>query len=394
MMRSLLRCLAPLASLLLLFAALLMAGEPAAAQTPSAVSGTLFGFPGATSNPAAAVSAGLALSERWLGDDPFDNPAASPGFAAQASGALLHTSRQDLRADNRNFDETPAFFGASGFVVGLPPRGRFGLALYGCQPVLEKESSAFSRGNGTPNPANPPATIEADETAHELRTGLAISAAVGTGRIGAAVEWTRRDDHYLVTEQSGSPTAGTRQLDFTGDAIGYQVGATLDRGDSSEGGLKLGIGVRYLAPLSVDGPVAEDLLAGAVDSTVSAERESGWQLGTSARYAASPSVRVLASLGGRTAQTWQGFGVDAGREWEWKLGLEYHDARDPWTLRLGLGQEHQADVSVTRADDLGLGFGWRFSWLASDVGLVHRSLTRPSSPRSYEDRIVLTLRTQ
>jgi hypothetical protein len=389
MTRSLFRWLAPVASVLLLLAA----PRPGAADTPSALAGSLFGFPGATGNPAGAISAGLALSDRWLGDDPFDNPAASPGFAAQASGALLHSSRQDLRADNRNFDETPAFFGASGLVVGLPQRGRIGLALYACQPVLEKQSSAFSRGNGTPDPANPPATIQADMTAHEMRTGLAMSAAVGSGRIGGAVEWTRRDDHYRVTEESGSPTSGTRQLDFTGDAVGFQVGATLDRGDSSEGGLKLGIGIRYLAPLTVDGPVSEDLLTGNVDSTVSAERESGWQLGTSARYAASPSVRLLASLGGRSAQAWQGFGVDAGRQWEWKLGLDYHDARDPWTLRLGLGQEHQSEVSVTRADDLGLGFGWRFSWLATDLGLVHRSLTRPSSPRSYEDRIVLTLRT-
>ena len=60
---------------------------------------------------------------------------------------------------------------------------------------------------------------------------------------------------------------------------------------------------------------------------------------------------------------------------------------------MGLGQEHQSDVSVERADDLGLGFGWRFSGLTADVGLVHRSLTRPESPRSYEDRVLLTLRT-
>lgn len=388
MMRSPFRWLAPAASALLLLAA----PRPAAADT-STLAGSLFGFPGATGNPAAAASAGLALSDRWLGEDPFDNPAASLGFAAQASGALLHVSRQDLRADNRNYDETPAFFGASGLVVSLPQRGRIGLALYACQPVLEKESNAFSRGTATPNPAQPPGTIQGEESAHEMRTGLAMSAGVGSGRIGAAVEWTRRDDHYLVIEESGSPTAGTRQLDFTGDAIGFQVGATLDRGDSSDGGLKLGIGVRYLAALPVSGPLAEDLLTGSVDSTVSAERESGWQLGTSARYAASPSLRVRASLGGRTAQAWQGFGVTAGQQWEWKLGLEYHDARDPWTLRMGLGQEHQSDVSVERAEDLGLGFGWRFSRLTADFGLVHRSLTRPSSPRSYEDRVLLTLRT-
>jgi len=143
----------------------------------------------------------------------------------------------------------------------------------------------------------------------------------------------------------------------------------------------------------VDGPLTLDLLSARIDSTVTAERESGWQFGTSARYAANPALRVLASLGGRTAQAWDGFGLAAGREWEWKAGLEYHDARDPWTLRLGLGQEHQADVTVPRADDLGLGFGWRFSEFSADLGLVHRTLVRPSSPHSFEDRIVLTVRT-
>ena len=383
------RTLATLVGILLLLAA----GRPAAADTPPPLAGSLFSFPGSTGNPASASSAGFAMADRWLGDDPFDNPAALVGIGVQASGALLHSSRQDLRAANRNFDETPAFFGASGLVVGLPSRGRYGFSLYASQPVLQKESNAFSRGNGTPNPANPPGTIEAEETAHEVRSGLGVSAAFGSTHVGGALEWTRRDDHYLILEESGSPEAGTRQLDFTGDAFGFSAGATMDRGDSSDGGVRLGLGIRYLPALPVDGPLAQDLLTGTTDSTLRAERESGWQLGAAARFAASPALRVLGSLGGRSAQSWSGFGLAAGREWEWKVALDLHDAVDPWTLRLGFGQEHQADVDTPRSDDIGLGFGWRFGQLTADLGLLHRTLKRPSSPNSFEDRIVLTVRT-
>ena len=40
-----------------------------------------------------------------------------------------------------------------------------------------------------------------------------------------AVEWTRRDDAYETIEQSGSPDAGTRRLELSGDGIGFQIGA-------------------------------------------------------------------------------------------------------------------------------------------------------------------------
>jgi hypothetical protein len=126
---------------------------------------------------------------------------------------------------------------------------------------------------------------------------------------------------------------------------------------------------------------------------LSVEREAGWEFGTSARYAASPAFRVLASLGGRTAQSWQGFNIAAGRAWEWRAAIEYHDARDPWTLRMGFGQQHQDDVPQPRADDLAIGFGWHFAHVTTDLGLVHRTVVRESQPHSFEDRIALTVRT-
>ena len=107
----------------LLIAAL---ARPAASDTPSPLASSLFAFPGATGHPASAVSAGLAMADRWLGDDPFENPAAAPGPGVALSGALLHVSRQDLRALNRNFDETPAFFDGAGLAGGPRSPGMTG----------------------------------------------------------------------------------------------------------------------------------------------------------------------------------------------------------------------------------------------------------------------------
>jgi hypothetical protein len=370
-----------------------VAASPVAAATQPLFGSPLFAFPGATTNPASAASAGLAIADRWLGDDPFDNPAAASALGGQLSGAILHVSRQDLRATNRNFDETPAFVDGSGLVVGLPAHGRFGFNLYAFQPLFEQESNAFTRGSGTPDPANPPGTVEAQSTASEMRAGAAVSAALGRGRVGAALEWVRRDDQYQVLEESGSPESGTRQLDLTGDGIGFQIGATLDRGDSNSRGIRVGLGIRRHPALPADASLSQALLTGSTDTTLSVEREAGWEIGTSARYTASPAVRVLASLGGRSERAWQGFDFAAGHAWEWKVALEYHDARDPWTLRLGLGQQHESDVPEPRADDLGLGLGWRFAHVTTDLGLLHRTLVRTSTPHSFEDRIVLTVRT-
>jgi hypothetical protein len=56
--------------------ALAMTPHGASAATPAPLDPRLFAFPGAFPNPASARSAGLALADRWLGDDPYDNPAA------------------------------------------------------------------------------------------------------------------------------------------------------------------------------------------------------------------------------------------------------------------------------------------------------------------------------
>src|SRR3989442_13120647 len=72
--------------------------EPCLAGPPSPITAELFSFPGAVTTPGSAVLAGGALSDRWLGDEPFNNPAVPLGAALGVSPGLQRMSRQNLRA--------------------------------------------------------------------------------------------------------------------------------------------------------------------------------------------------------------------------------------------------------------------------------------------------------
>lgn len=378
---------------LLLTLAVALASTAATAAPPSPLAPSLFAFPGFAESPASAASAGLALSDRWLAEDPFANPAVVPGLRVSASPALLRVNRQDLRAGNRNYDETAAFFDGAGFALGLPSFGGLGLALYAYQPVLRIEQNAYSRGRGTPDPGNPPAIVQTEARTREARAGLAVSSRAGPGRFGVGIEWSQRKDSYEHHEDSGDPAnAGTKRLEYSGGGISAQAGVRLDRGDSSAGAFSLGVGARFLPALAMDAHHTEDLLTGTLDETLRVERASGWELGSTARVLVRPSVRVFAAIGGRTGQRWEGLDLRTGSAWEWKLGWEYHDVRDPWTLRFGLGQERQSDVPEPRANVIGLGFGWHFAGSTVDAGVVRRTIARPAEPNSFDDRVVLSIR--
>jgi len=367
---------------------------PAHGESPTPLSPSLFSFPGSVASPASAASAGLALADRWLGEEPFANPAGVAFPRLVASGTMLHVSRQDLRADNRNYDETVAFFDGAGLAGRLPSLGRLDLAAYAFQPVLRREDNVFSRGTATPDPGNPPALIESHASARELRAGLAASTAVGPGRLGLGVEWSHREDAYQTVEHSGDPQSGTSRLELSGDGFGLQAGARLDHGDSSAGAVRVGVGVRYLPAVDMEARHSEALLVGASNDTLHARRDAGWEAGTSASVVVSPAFRALAAFGGRAAQRWDVLDQRSGGGWEWKLGGEYHDPGGPWTFRFGLGQERQSGVPEPRANVLGLGFGWQLPTATIDLGVTHRTLSREASPNSFDDRIVLTIGTR
>ena len=352
---------------------------------PAPLNPVLFAFPGAGTAPSSARSAALALADRWLGDQPFDNPAASPGRWAMVSPVLQRVSRQDLRAANRHFDEQTGFFDAGGAWASMP-LGRLSLGLYAFQPVRRLEDNAFERGERA-GPVEP-AVFQTRATSREIRTGLAASLGLGWVRVGAAGEWLHRQERYVSVENSGSPDAGNRSVEFSGDGAAFQAGARLDWRAGRARALAIGVGARYLPSLAVDGDQRASLISGDTLIHVSARRQGGWEGGVSARYAVSPAFLVMAGVGVRTPQQWRGLDVTSGDGASWSLGGEYHDARDPWTVRFGLGGERQSGVPESSASVVGLGVAWRLEGTSLDLGVMRRSFARTGSPTSFEYHLV------
>ena len=245
--------------------------------------------------------------------------------------------------------------------------------------MLRLEDAAWSKE--TP----PPGVFTSTSSARESRAGLALSRAWSGARFGAAVEWTRRKDAYDFDEVQGTPEPGVRHVDFSGDAVGLQAGARVPVASA----VVLGGGLRYIPSLDLSGQQTSP--ASAVAHPVSATREAGWEGGLSARWTVSDAFGVLASLGGRTAQAWDGFGVAAGRALSWSMGCEYEETAQPWAFRFGLGQEQQAGVPEPRAGVLALGVGWVTEGLRLDAGLLHRSFERVGKATSSDDRAVVSV---
>src|SRR5262245_39685810 len=117
-----------------------LAAAPARAQMPPPLSNPEFGFPvpGDFVSPATAASAGLSLSDRWLGTSPSENPAAAMAQGIVVSPVWQRTSRQDLSSANRDFDQTFGYIDAVGGSLSFPVKS-WGIVLYGWQPVLRLE---------------------------------------------------------------------------------------------------------------------------------------------------------------------------------------------------------------------------------------------------------------
>jgi hypothetical protein len=360
----------------------------ALAQPPSPITSQRFSFPGSVSAAGSASSAALALADRWLGEEPFDNPALVAGTAIQISPVLQHSSRQDLSAANRQFDDqgmTVDFAGAWGSL----PLGTLHLAAYLAQPVLRIESNAYVLG--TALDPGPPATVKSNVTSRELRGGVALSMPLGIARIGLAGEWSHRDDLYEASVEDGSPSSGVNRTEFSGSGVGGAAGAHVDAHLLGRG-LALGAALRYMPELSLTGTQSSDLVSGSSRTPIEATRASAWEGGVSARLDLDPAFHVLAAGGGRGAAEWKGFDVTSGPGSGWAVAAEYHDARDPWTVRVGLGAEQQKDVPESRAALYGVGFGWKFGEVRAEAGLTHRVIDRAGAPNSYDERFVGTLR--
>lgn len=373
--------------LVLALALLATLPSAASAQLPAPLGASNFVLPGAMHGPATAVSAGLALSDRWLGDTPFDNPAVRSAAMLAITPTLQRMSRQDLRANNREFDEQPLFIDAAGGWIGVDLLG-VGWTVYASQPVVRLEDHAFIRGRL--DSPDPPAIIEANATARELRAGLGASVGTGALRFGVAGEWTQRSDDYDLVEQGGSPDAGEYHVDFSGGGFGGGVGARLDLGDGGPGSVAAGAAVRFVPELELDGDQELMLVSGDSTGSVAAVRESAWEGGVSGRVIVTPGFHVTAGAGGRSAQAWEGFGLDAGQSFAWGLGGVMMDPEAPWQVRFGVGQEQHPGTREPRAGVVAIGFGWRIEGGALDLGVIRRSIERSGLPTSFDDRILGT----
>jgi hypothetical protein len=301
----------------------------------------------------------------------------------------MHGSRQDLSAANRNFTETKVYLDGAGGWIGLP-LGRAMLFAYGSQPELRQEDNSFTRGVLPADPVNPPAEITSQATAREIRGGGGLSFGSAAVCAGAAVEWSHRDDRYVVTETSGAPTAGTRTMTFSGDGVGGQAGLRLQTAGRHP--LTLGLGLRMLPEMPITGQVefVPSIAAPTEIDAFTATRGSSWEGGGSARFMADSSFAVLAALGGRGEQSW-GFVPAAGAGLTWSVAGVYRDPDEAWWASLGFGQDQQDGVPEPRADLFGLGFGWRTEGTSIEVGAMRRSIHREGSPNSYDDRIVASV---
>ena len=374
----------------LALAALLMfaVASPSTAQLPSPLDTGLWSFPGTMVSPGSATLAGLALANRWLGQEPFDNPALAPGARGQLTGMLHRVNRQDLRTDARSFDETSFFLDASGAWATFPMRG-LNLSIYLHQPVMRVEENAFLRGE----PGGPvqPAVINSNGSTREIRGGAGLSAGSGALRFGGAIEWTRRSDLYEVTEASGSPDMGFRHLDFSGDGFGFQAGVRWASLVAEAGTFSVGAQGRWTPAIDLEGEQRFELQSGDSLAAFFGSRESMMEGGVSVCWQATSALQVIAGGGGRTQAEWNGFDVVSGPAASGSIAVEFHDARDPWTLRFGLGLESEDNVPEGHASSVGLGIGWLLGDIQLDIGVLHRSISRDPQPTSYEDRLALTL---
>lgn len=368
-----------------LFAFLLCASTAFADSPPPPMTSSVYEFPGAVPSPGSAASAGVGLSDRWLGDEPFENPAIGAANRISISPLLYHVSRQDLRGLNRSYSETSAFFDASGAWAAWHT-GSLALFAYGHQPVLRLEQNAYLTGplSGSPAP------VENSSHAREARAGGGFSTSVLGWRFGVAGEWTHRDDSYATVDKSGSPLSGSSEASFSGSAVGGQAGLRGEFGPPDANHVSVGLGLRYVPELEVEGERVANLVTGNSSGSFTATRESGLEGGLSVRWSATPQVRVLAGMGGRTEQEWKGFGLTRGAGASWGLGVDFHDARDPWTLRFGLGQDNESGVPEPHNGVVGLGFGWNMEGTTIDLAVLRHSFSHLDAATSYDDRVVLS----
>ena len=370
-------------------AVLVFIASAARAQTvpppPLADSSFAFPVPGDYVTPATAASAGLALADRWLGSSVYENAAANVPRGIEVTPVVQRTSRQDLSSSNRSFEQTFAYFDLAGLSLSLPA-GKWGLVLYGWQPVLRLEEQTYTTG-----PQLAPAQVRQLDTQREVRAGGAVSRGFGELRLGVAGEWVHRDDKYESHTQSG---LGHDDIvtDFKGDGYGVGGGVTFAKDTSRVWGYTVGGAAHYSAEIPLTGSVTQDLAVGDTAYTFTATRGSEWSGGLSGRVMVSPATWVVIGLSGRTGQTWDGFGLETTSGGGWSAGLDWKDDELPWGARFGVGQEWNPGALEKQTGLVSIGFTYVSKGLVMDVALFHRNLDREGFAHSADNRALVSVK--
>lgn len=370
--------------------ALSLTAPAVAFAQPAPILPDLFPFPGAFRGPDDGASAGVGFADRWLGDEPFDNPAADPGTGVRVTPQMLLVSRQDLHANNRDVDDGGPAFDLAG-ARGSLRLGTLALSAFVSQPVMRVDNIAFTIGRAA-IPSGVPAAVAIDGTARELRGGLAASLPALGGRVGVGAEFSRREDEYVRTEVSGSPDAGESVAAFDGSAFGATVGGRWQRTPDDPLGWTAGAALRWSGSLEVTGAAESRLLSGDSTTAIASTRDAGFEGGAGVRVTVARGCRLLLAVGGASARAWEGVPAHApGAVAEWRLAADLRSPDVPWIVRVGVGQEIQPGTPEPRAGHVALGFGWRDEDLRVDVGVVRRSIARGDLPRAHDDRVVASV---
>jgi hypothetical protein len=385
----------PLARLALIALAALAAPAPLArAAAPAALINPNYAFPlpGDYVSPVNAASAGLALSDRWLGTNSFENPAARLAKGIELTPVFQRVSRQDISSQNRDFEQVTGYPDVLGARLALPAGG-FGITLYAWQPVLRLEEFQFSAG-----PLANPAALRLLTSQREVRAGAAVSRGFGAIRMGVAGEWTRRDDAYETHEQSGDPLAGDRRIELAGDGFGGSVGIAWEKDPDRPWGSWFGAGIHYGSELALSGSYSgvNDVPGGvATDTTYALDvtREAEWSGGVSGKMAIAPATYFVAGLSFRSGAEWKEFGFGTSTGASWSVGLDWKDPELTWGARFGFGQEKSPGAMEEKAGLIGVGFTWVLGEdIVLDAGLLHRNLANGDAPRSSDDRVTVSAR--
>lgn len=369
-------------------AALALLAPAARAQLPPVMVNASFGFPfpGDFTSPANATSASVALADRWLGSSAYENPAALVPKGIEVSPMFQRVNRQDMAAQNRDYDQIfgyPAFAGAQ---LSLPVRG-WGLTAYVWQPVVRLEEYSFSAG-----PIAQPAFVRLLTSQQELRAGLAVSHAVGAARLGVSGEWVDRNDRYETSEQSGAPTAGDRIIEMKGSGFGGSAGVSWEKDADRPWGRWFGAALHYGPEITLDGTDDEQLALGSSTTTFTLTRAVEWSGGASGRVTIAPATRFVAGLSFRTGQDYGSSTPGTGSGFNWGAGIDWKDEELPWGARFGVGQETLQDAFEPKAGLLSLGFTWISGKLVVDASILHRNISREDLPHASDDRAVLSVK--